>query len=404
MSDELGRLEAADPSRFEPIANRIRPLLALQITDMAKELVNARIRLRELGVYRLAPIKHLGDTGLAPLEDRPVGEFELLKELVAVTVTERDEARTALEETNRSRDLLQKMLAERDGALAEMSQRIEALRGELTAVQAELAKRDEALSDAQAALSDQRAVTEAVQTERAELGNALAAVQAELAKRDEALSDAQAALSDQIVVTEVAETEKAELRATLAVTRDVAGAALAALQIELVTPSTHRRSDLLLRGGSKRLWRRHLPLLMRKRTMLSVMSLADRARDAGQWELAAGYYRAALRRKPDNSAIWVRYGHVLKESGHLAEAEWAYQVGVAYDQSVADSHLQLGHALKLQGKREEALAAYMRAFALDPSLEGARLELAKLGWIEAHFASGAAFLTSTCRPARPLPA
>jgi hypothetical protein len=59
-------------------------------------------------------------------------------------------------------------------------------------------------------------------------------------------------------------------------------------------------------------------------------------------------------------------------------------VAVAYDRSIADSHLQLAHALKLQGKKKEALAAYIRAIALDLSLEGARFELAQLGWREAH--------------------
>ena len=60
----------------------------------------------------------------------------------------------------------------------------------------------------------------------------------------------------------------------------------------------------------------------RKRIKPSVITLADRARDAGQWELAATYYQRALGRKPKNPPIWVQYGHVLKESGHLADAEW----------------------------------------------------------------------------------
>jgi len=182
--------------------------------------------------------------------------------------------------------------------------------------------------------------------------------------------------------------ENAEVSAALATSRDVAKAALTALQTALVPTLTYRASDLLRPRRWERLQGRHIPLLTRKRANSSVISLADRARDAGQWELAAAYYRTALRRKPENPPIWVQYGHVLKESGHLAEAEKAYRVALAYDQSIADSHLQLGHALKLQGKKEEALAAYMRAFALDSSLaslDGARFELAELGWIEAHF-------------------
>ena len=54
-----------------------------------------------------------------------------------------------------------------------------------------------------------------------------------------------------------------------------------------------------------------MPLFTRKRAKPSVITLADWARDAGQWELAAMYYRTALRRKPKNPPIWVQYGHVL---------------------------------------------------------------------------------------------
>ena len=117
----------------------------------------------------------------------------------------------------------------------------------------------------------------------------------------------------------------------------------------------------------------------------SVIALADRARDAKRWDLAAQCYQRALRRNPDNPPIWVQYGHVLKESGHLAKAEEAYRTAIAYDQKGADAHLQLGHVLKLQGRADEAEAAYLTALTLDPSLNEASSELAMLGWTEAHF-------------------
>src|SRR5215472_1678183 len=122
----------------------------------------------------------------------------------------------------------------------------------------------------------------------------------------------------------------------------------------------------------------------RRQAKPSLITLADRARDAGQWELAATHYRTALRRKPKNPPIWVQYGHVLKEAGHLAEAEQAYRTAVLYDPASADSHLQLGRVLTIQGKREEARTAYLRALALDPLLGSASFELAQLGWSEAH--------------------
>jgi tetratricopeptide (TPR) repeat protein len=112
----------------------------------------------------------------------------------------------------------------------------------------------------------------------------------------------------------------------------------------------------------------------------SLITLADRARDAGDWELAVRRYREALDRNPRNSPIWVQYGHALKETGHVAEAERAYRKTIDLDLDAADSHLQLGHALKLQRRRNEAAAAYLQALDRDPALHAASLELAALGW------------------------
>ena len=95
---------------------------------------------------------------------------------------------------------------------------------------------------------------------------------------------------------------------------------------------------------------------------------------------AARYYREALDHKPDNPAIWVQYGHALKESGNVSEAENAYRKSIELDPNVADTHLQLGHALKIQGRKIEAGAAYLHALVLDPVLDHASIELRDLGW------------------------
>jgi tetratricopeptide (TPR) repeat protein len=122
------------------------------------------------------------------------------------------------------------------------------------------------------------------------------------------------------------------------------------------------------------------------------ISLANHARDAGQWERAAQLYRKALDRNRRNPPIWVQYGHTLKESGELrdpdklAQAEVAYRRALSLDPGVADPHLHLGHVLKLQGKTNEAEAAYLRAFALDPSMPYPAQELSGLGWSKAMLA------------------
>jgi Flp pilus assembly protein TadD len=119
-----------------------------------------------------------------------------------------------------------------------------------------------------------------------------------------------------------------------------------------------------------------------KRPKESVITRADRAREAGQWGLAVRLYREALDRKPDNPPIWVQYGHALKEMGQTESGEAAYRQAIAYDPNCADAYLQLGHILKLQGRSLDAPAAYLRALVIDRSLDDAVRELAALGWSE----------------------
>jgi tetratricopeptide (TPR) repeat protein len=117
--------------------------------------------------------------------------------------------------------------------------------------------------------------------------------------------------------------------------------------------------------------------------------LARKAARAREWDLAVGHYRKTLDRDPSNSSAWVQYGHALKESGNLREAEDAYRNALALEPKVADTHLQLGHALKLQGHKQVAAAAYLHALALDPKLHFAAVELVHLGWRMADISSWA---------------
>src|SRR5207302_8505789 len=130
-----------------------------------------------------------------------------------------------------------------------------------------------------------------------------------------------------------------------------------------------------------------MPRLRLRRPRPTIITRADRARQAGEWQLASGLYPIALERTPTNPPIWIQYGHALKESGSLAEAETAYRTAVAYDPEDADAHLQLGHVLKLQGKRAEAEAAYRRAWGLDRSSPDAVHELAAFGWTKERLAA-----------------
>lgn len=81
----------------------------------------------------------------------------------------------------------------------------------------------------------------------------------------------------------------------------------------------------------------------------------------------------------DRADLWVQYGHALKESGYVVDAELAYQRAISLAPDMADTHLQLGHALKLQGRHAEAISAYRIAAGLDPHNQQAIDELSHLG-------------------------
>jgi tetratricopeptide (TPR) repeat protein len=112
----------------------------------------------------------------------------------------------------------------------------------------------------------------------------------------------------------------------------------------------------------------------------SIITRADHSMRASQWVIAARLYRKALHRSPAQPAIWVQYGHALKESGKITLAEAAYRMAFAYEPGNADAYLHLGHVLKIQGKKDEAQGAYLHAVAIDPSFSDAGNALAELGW------------------------
>ncbi|MGD0106907.1 MAG: tetratricopeptide repeat protein, partial [Rhodopila sp.] len=103
-------------------------------------------------------------------------------------------------------------------------------------------------------------------------------------------------------------------------------------------------------------------------------ALGDAARDASDWPGAETAYESHLRSTSDDMAIWVQYGHSLKEQGKLIDAEAAYRRAIDLSPNDADAHLQLGHSLKVQGKLIDAEAAYRRAIDLSPNDADAHLQ------------------------------
>lgn len=105
----------------------------------------------------------------------------------------------------------------------------------------------------------------------------------------------------------------------------------------------------------------------------------DLARNAGDWATAAARYADALAIDGDQPAIRTQYGHALKESGRLTEAEIAYRIVAEADPTDAESWVQLGHILKLQRRTDAAIDAFLEALRRDPSLMAVRAEVIAAG-------------------------
>ena len=63
----------------------------------------------------------------------------------------------------------------------------------------------------------------------------------------------------------------------------------------------------------------------------SPLLLADQAYAAGQWELAARYYRDALDLSPAEPRIWLQCGYALQAAGKIAAAEVAFSKSKAFE-------------------------------------------------------------------------
>src|SRR3569832_897851 len=89
-----------------------------------------------------------------------------------------------------------------------------------------------------------------------------------------------------------------------------------------------------------------------------LLSQADGLRDRRAWAEAAEAYRDFLRLRPEDWAIWVQFGHCLKESGDTSGALLCYREAERRQPEDSDVHVQIGHALKLLGRQDEAFGAY----------------------------------------------
>jgi GT2 family glycosyltransferase/tetratricopeptide (TPR) repeat protein len=105
---------------------------------------------------------------------------------------------------------------------------------------------------------------------------------------------------------------------------------------------------------------------------------ADRARDRGDFELAAKLYANALARDPSRTDLRVQRANMLKDCSRFEEAEAEYLLALSQRPLEGDIHLQLGHLYKTFGQRTHAIEQYARAATFSQQAAAADRELAFL--------------------------
>lgn len=109
------------------------------------------------------------------------------------------------------------------------------------------------------------------------------------------------------------------------------------------------------------------------------LSIADRARDRGDWAKAATHYQLSLNEFTHRHDLWIQLGNMRKEIGDLTGSRAAYEAALALAAGDSDLALQLGHLTKIQGHVEEGREWYRKALELDARNQSAFEELAALG-------------------------
>jgi tetratricopeptide (TPR) repeat protein len=319
-------------------------------------------------------------TDVAHIEGKP----STTEDLISSLTVERDKLaarKTGIESALRAAErAISSLTLERDRLVAEnngLEGEWAAARSEILALIAEQEKLLAEKAQLDGTIAQITARHDALITDNARLDRALEAAQGEITdllyERDQ-LAAAKASIETLLAKTQAEGAEETGRLASQlnARTASIKAVIAACSDRTLWSPLARSRHSWLRRFSYASV---QLLRLRKRRRAKVLIEKANRARDASEWVQAAHNYREGLSLVPDDAAVWVQYGHALKESGYVGEAEAAYRRSLEIDASVADTHLQLAHALKLQGRRFEAVAACFRAITLDPTLSYVLQEL-----------------------------
>jgi Methyltransferase domain/Glycosyl transferase family 2 len=163
LAERHREIEAQNAERAQSLheIEGLKALIATTVSERDEAVADLAERYREIEAQNAEHAQSLD-------------EVERLKALIATIVSERDEAVAASAAECEALASSRASLAERDGALAQMSRRADEFVAALQSAEAKLTKRDDALARAERQLSDRNAAAAALQSEIITLRSGLA--------------------------------------------------------------------------------------------------------------------------------------------------------------------------------------------------------------------------------------
>ena len=119
--------------------------------------------------------------------------------------------------------------------------------------------------------------------------------------------------------------------------------------------------------------KRGIKLLPTAHHHIGFTKLGDLFREAGDYRLAAAWFRRAIKAAPQITHNYIFLGAVLAKSGRLRDAEKIHRQAVATREGCIDeAHLNLGLVLRAQSRFVEALACFQEALRICPGYREAK--------------------------------
>jgi tetratricopeptide (TPR) repeat protein len=104
------------------------------------------------------------------------------------------------------------------------------------------------------------------------------------------------------------------------------------------------------------------------RARVKLRRMGDRCRNRRNWHQAKSYYGRYLEIVPEDTGIWVQYGHTCIEIGDLRAAEAAYKKSIEIGPS-SDAYLSLGRLLTSRGELACATTAFRKAVEIEAGFD-----------------------------------